>query len=335
MSRKLIEFDQEISIVSSATAVGKLESEGPLASYFDLVSSDGKFGMDTWEKAEAEMVRECTETALKKARFTSDMVDAVLGGDLTNQCAASTFGIKDKKIPAIGLYGACSTFALSIGMGAVMIESGKVDTALCTASSHFSTAERQYRFPLEYGCQRTPTAQTTVTGAGSVILGKNYKTNLKMKEFLPGIIRDLGITDANNMGAAMAPACADTLIRYFNETNRNPNDFDMILTGDLGLEGKRILRLLCEKQSLNLKDNYFDCGELIFDLNQQEVGCGGSGCGCSAAVFSAYVVSLMSQADQYDILLIGTGALLNANTVLQGESIPGVAHLIRIKKEKV
>lgn len=333
MSRQIIQFQKRIPIRSFGAVAGELESRGPMKKYFDLISADSKFGMDTWEKAEAEMVRCCVDVVLKKAKLDSKDIDLVLAGDLTNQCVSSTFGLKDKPIPYLGLYGACSTFALSLGMGALSAEAGLGETILCVASSHFCSAERQYRFPLEYGCQRTPTAQTTVTGAGCILLAETEEKVPCIKEFLPGIVRDYGITDAANMGAAMAPACADTLLRYFASSEKKPNDFSLILTGDLGEEGRRILLEICRKNGLELSENHEDCGRLIFDTDHQEVNCGGSGCGCSAAVFSSYIMEKFRLGELEDILLVGTGALLSANTVLQNETIPGIAHLVRITKE--
>lgn len=335
MARTILHFPKKISVIESAAVTGELEAKGPLGSYFDLTSPDSKFGMDTWEKAEAEMVRECSEAVLKKSNLKYDDIDFALGGDLTNQCAATTFGLKDKYIPHIGLYGACSTFALSLGMGAISLTAGLGDTALCLSSSHYCSAERQYRFPLEYGCQRTPTAQTTVTGAGGAILKADGKGEVVITEFFPGIVRDQGITDANNMGAAMAPACCDTLLRYFEESGLSPDDFDGIYTGDLGFEGHQLLVELCSNQGLKLGKNATDCGMLIYDAKDQKVSAGGSGCGCSASVFCGYLYRKMKEGLLSNILLIGTGALLNANTVLQKETIPGVAHLIRIQKEKI
>lgn len=333
MARKPIYFQKEIKIITSASAVGKMESEGPLKEYFDISSPDSKFGMETWEKAEAEMVRQCSETALKKGNLKYEDIDLTFSGDLTNQCAASAFGLKNKRIPHVGLYGACSTFALSIGMGGIAIESELAESVICEASSHFCSAERQYRFPLEYGCQRPPSAQNTVTGSGAVILGKDSESNIRLKEFLPGIIRDPGICDANNMGAAMAASCADTLLRYFDTTSNNPSQFDFILTGDLGFEGFEILQEICDKENLNTRKNGNDCGKMIYDTKLQKVNSGGSGCGCSAVVFCSFIMEKFRRNEISDILLIGTGALLNSTTVLQKESIPGVSHLIRITKE--
>lgn len=332
MARKPIIFQKKIKFCATAAAVGKMEGEGPLKEYFDLCSPDSKFGMETWEKAEAEMVRQCSETVLKKCSLEYEDIDLTFSGDLTNQCAASAFGLKSKRIPHIGLYGACSTFALSLGMGGLAIEAGLAERVLCEASSHFCSAERQYRFPLEYGCQRPPSAQNTVTGSGTVILEEGGDSNICLTEFFPGIIRDPGICDANNMGAAMAASCADTLIRYFDSSSNNVSQFDLILTGDLGFEGHNILQDICEKEGLNLFENSDDCGKLIYNVNQQDVNSGGSGCGCSAVVLCSYIMEKFRKDEISDILLIGTGALLNSTTVLQKESIPGVSHLVRITK---
>lgn len=334
MARSVITFQKPISFLSGAAVVGGLEGQGPLCSSFDLVCEDSKFGMDTWEKAESEMVRQASEVALKKGKISSNNLDLIFAGDLTNQCAASSFGLKEQNVPYIGLYGACSTFALSLGMGAVAIEAGLGERVMCAASSHFASAERQYRFPLEYGCQRTPTAQTTVTGCGCVILCDEPVNSVRITEFFPGIIEDFGIDDPANMGAAMAPACANTLLRYFSATGTVPEQFDMIITGDLGMEGQKILKELLYSHGIDIRKNSYDCGNMIFDFQKQSVHSGGSGCGCSAAVFSGTVLNQLQNGKLSDILLIGTGALLSAGTVLQNETIPGIAHLIRIQKEK-
>ncbi len=333
MSRHPIRFKTKPKIIACASAVGGLEAKGPLKPYFDLISDDSRFGMDTWEKAESEMLRSCTECGIKKANLGYDDIDLAFSGDLINQCTASTFGLMDKQIPHIGLYGACSTFVLGMSLAALSIESGLANTALAAACSHFCSAERQYRYPLEYGCQRTPTAQTTVTGAGCAILSRMGVNKIFVDEFLPGIIRDLGICDANNMGAAMAPACCDTLVRYFSSSGTSPSDFDLIATGDLGYEGHRIFSELCDNAGYDVSKNSIDCGMMIYDCDKQEVSAGGSGCGCSATVFSSIIFHRLQNATYRDVLLIGTGALLNPSTILQKESIPGIAHLVRIRRE--
>jgi len=242
--------------------------------------------------------------------------------------------MRDSNIPYVGLYGACSTFALGLGLAALAIESGNCCRALVISSSHYSSAERQYRFPLEYGCQRTPTAQTTVTGAGCVILDNCSRDLPYVNEFLPGKICDLGISDANNMGAAMAPAAADTVLHYFSETKKDPRDFDYILTGDLGFEGHRIFTELCLGKGLDLGQKCNDCGKMIYDPKKQDINSGGSGCGCSASVFTSIIMNRLYKKEIKDVLLIGTGALLNPSTVLQNETIPGIAHLVRVRSGK-
>ncbi len=331
---KKFELKSKPSIIGFGNCVGKLESDGPLKEYFDLTDEDSKFCMKTWEKAESEMIRRAVNVTFKKTGLTPEKIDLAFGGDLSNQCTATALGMRDSKIPYVGLYGACSTFALGIGLAALAIESGNFYRTLVISSSHYSSAERQYRFPLEYGCQRTPTAQTTVTGAGCVILEKNTEDLPYVSEFLAGKICDLGISDANNMGAAMAPAAADTVLRYFQATGEDPNRFDYILTGDLGFEGHRIFTEICLSEGLDLGKNNCDCGKMIYDPKYQDVNAGGSGCGCSASVFTSIVMNRFFKNEINDVLLIGTGALLNPSTVLQNETIPGIAHLIRIRSRK-
>lgn len=330
----MFELKSKPSIIGFGNCVGRLESDGPLKQYFDLSDVDSKFGMKTWEKAESEMVRRAVDVTFKKSGLTPEKIDMAFGGDLSNQCTATALGMRDSNIPYAGLYGACSTFALGIGLASTAIESGNYDRTLIISSSHYSSAERQYRFPLEYGCQRTPTAQTTVTGAGCIILGIGDEDLPYVAEFVPGKICDLGISDANNMGAAMAPAAANTVLRYFKETNEDPNRFDYILTGDLGFEGHRIFTELCAANGLFLGENCNDCGKMIYDPKSQGVNSGGSGCGCSASVFTSIVMNRFCNKEIKDVLFIGTGALLNPSTVLQNETIPGIAHLVRIRRNK-
>lgn len=330
---KIIHFKNKPSIISCGNCVGKLESDGPLKEYFDLTDPDSKFGMETWEKAESEMVRRAYEVALNKAKLRSEDISLVFGGDLSNQCTATALGMKSSGVAYAGLYGACSTFALGLGLSAMSVEGVSAERAAALASSHYSSAERQYRYPLEYGCQRTPTAQNTVTAAGCAVLSKQIKNEPIVSDFLPGIIYDAGITDVNNMGAAMAPAAADTVTRYFNEANCSPSDFDCILTGDLGIEGHSIFLELCRTKGLELSGVSNDCGKMIYDTERQTVNSGGSGCGCSAAVFTGPIYTKLKNKELRDVLLIGTGALLSPTTVLQNETIPGIAHLVRIRSE--
>lgn len=326
-----ITFSSRPAIVMGSAGGGGLEGQGPLVEYFDILSADSRFERDTWEKGEAEMISRTTTALLKKARLKETDIDLVFAGDLTNQCTASSFGLKDKQIPYAGLYGACSTFVLGLGLSALTVDAGKAEHVMVVASSHFCTAERQYRFPLEYGCQRTPTAQTTVTACGAVILGKHENQLPYISEFMPGVIRDLGITDTNDMGAAMAPAACDTLVRYFSSGAASPEKFDAVFTGDLGQAGSRILADLLQKNGLYIP-HLFDCGMTIYDLKKQNVHAGGSGAGCSASVFSGYILYQLNNDLMKNVLLVGTGALLSPTSAMQKESIPGVAHLVRIQK---
>lgn len=321
-------------VSSSASVVGAHESEGPLKDYFDMYDPDNKFGQDTWEKAESEMNKHALRIAMEKAGIKETDVDIMFGGDLLNQCCATTFGVKDSNIPFYGVYGACSTFTLGLSLSAMCIDAGYYKRSISTASSHFCSSERQFRTPVEYGGQRTPTSQWTVTGASCVILenGKEKKCGVYVNEVLAGRIADFGIDDVNNMGAAMAPAAADTIKRYFDESDMNPCDFDIIATGDLGYEGYNIVRDLLKKENITLGDNYTDCGLLIYNRERQDMHAGGSGCGCSGVVTSGYFMDLFKKEKIKDMLIISTGALLSSTSTMQGLTIPGVAHLVRLTK---
>ncbi len=329
---RLFSFDNCPSVVSCASVAGGTEQQGPLSSFFDITENDTKFGLDTWEKAESRMIELCISLSLKKAGLSAQEIDLAFAGDLMNQCTASNFAFRGRDLPFCGLYGACSTFAESLGLAALAVDSGKADRTLSLASSHFCTAERQYRYPLEYGNQRTPASQTTVTGAGCVILGRGGPDAVCISEFLPGRIVDLSAKDMNNMGAAMAPAALDTLLRYQKETCTDFSRFDGIFTGDLGAEGLKMLRILAEEKGLSLPSSLGDCGLLIYDRARQDVHAGGSGAGCSASVFCGYLYSKLQTGEWNDILLIGTGALMSPATALQKETIPAIAHLVRIRR---
>ncbi|MBQ9922866.1 MAG: stage V sporulation protein AD [Clostridia bacterium] len=320
-------------VLSTATVVGEHENEGPLKNYFDMYDPKNKFGQDTWEKAESEMNRHALRIALDKANIKESDIDIIFGGDLLNQCCGTTFGIKDSNIPFYGIYGACSTFTLGLSLSAMSINAGYYRRSASTASSHFCSSERQFRTPVEYGGQRAPTSQWTVTGASCVILDNNEKSSgVYVNEVLAGRIVDFGIDDVNNMGAAMAPAAADTIKRYFDETDMSPCDFDIIATGDLGYEGYNIVKDLLKKENIILGDNYTDCGLLIYNRERQDMHAGGSGCGCSGVVTSGYFMNLFESKKIKDMLIISTGALLSSTSTMQGLSIPGVAHLVRLTR---
>ncbi len=319
------------SIIAHASTVGNKEHHGPLGHLFDYHDREDTFGQKTWELAEGEMQRVALNLALKKGGLSHQDLDCLFAGDLINQCSSSSYGLVDFPTPFLGLYGACSTSAEGLIVATLYRNAVGGGTVAVVTSSHNCSAERQFRFPLEYGGQRPPTAQWTVTGAGAFILGEGEGAYIT--ELLPGISIDGGITDANNMGAAMAPAVINTLTRYFAESNMAPEDFDGIFTGDLGYEGHRIVTEKLREEGLDLTERLFDCGLLIYDREEQDVHAGGSGCGCSASVLSAYLLPKLESGEFHDILYLATGALMNPMAILQGQSIPGIAHLVRITKE--
>ncbi len=329
MQREIIKLKRPPAIISSYCVVGSKEKQGPLGVYFDEHSDDNKFGMKTWEQAEGEMQRRVFAGAMKKCGLKDADVDILFSGDLLNQCVGSNYGLIDFDIPYVGLYGACSTCAEGLALASLLYSGGTFNVCGTVTSSHFCASERQFRFPLEYGGQRTPTSQWTVTGSGGFILGNEGKT--RITEVLLGKSVDMGISDINNMGAAMAPSCYDTLLRYFKLSSHSPDDFDLILTGDLGYEGSEILKDLLLKDGIDIRKNHNDCGLLIFDRGIQDVHAGGSGCGCSASVLAGYILKLLNAQKLKNILFIGTGALMSPMTLFQGLSIPGISHLIRIE----
>ncbi len=327
---RTIGFEEMPSIIGYASVAGKKESEGPLGSGFDKLIFDSYDGFDTYEQAESQFQTEAVSLALEKSGVSAQDVDYIFAGDLLNQCVGSSFGLKSFNIPYLGQYGACSTMAQGLIMAAVFVEGGAANTAMCVTSSHFCSAERQYRFPLEYGGVRTPTAQWTVTGAGSCIL-KNDKKGPCVARATVGRIVDLGVKDANNMGAAMAPAAAQTIKDYFTDTNTSPKDYDLILTGDLGEVGSASLYDLLLMENIDIRNNHNDCGLMIFDRKKQDVHAGGSGCGCAGSVFCSKILNSINDGRLKNILFMATGALMSPTTSGQGSSIPSIAHLVNIK----
>ena len=329
IGKQTIKFDNPPTITQTASIVGPKETDGPLAKYFDQCLEDEFWGENSWEKAESKIIKETANTLIAKSGIPSEKIDYCFAGDLLNQCISSSFGLRDLNIPFFGIFGACSTFVEGMSLSAILAEAG-MENVMCAASSHFCSAEKQFRFPLELGNQRTPTSQWTVTGAGAALISKNgsgpYITHIT-----PGKIVDMGIKDANNMGAAMAPAACDTLITHLKDTERKPSYYDAIITGDLGHVGKSILIDLAGSKGYNIKSNYNDCGVLIFDQQKQDTHAGGSGCGCCGSVFSGYFFKQLQDKKLKRILLIATGALTNSTSSQQGESIPGIAHAISIE----
>lgn len=324
-----IQLSNRPMILSYAAVVGKKEGEGPLGNVFDRVFEDTTLNEKTWEKAESDMQKEAVTCALNKAALSPSQVQHIFAGDLLNQCTASTYGLRELNIPLYGQFGACSTMAQTLSMAAIFVDSGAADICCAVTSSHFCTAERQFRFPLEYGGQRPPTAQWTATAAGAAVVGMGG-SGVRIAEVLGGRQVDLGVTDANNMGAAMAPAAADTLYRFFEDTHTSPSDYDLILTGDLAAVGSEMLHKLLEKKGYHLGDKHDDCGLMIYDRQKQDVHAGGSGCGCSAAVLCSDILQRMTAKKLHDIVFVGTGALMSPTTSQQGESIPGIAHLVHL-----
>ena len=323
--RRSIVFPQLPAILAYASVAGKKEAQGPLRTSFDLTSDDTSFGQKTWEKAETQMQKQALRIALNKAKLEESALDAAFLGDLLNQCIGSTFSLRNSEVPAFGLYGACSTMAESLLLAGMAVSGGFCRRALAMTSSHFASSERQYRFPLGYGGQRTPTAQWTVTGAGAVILGVEGAGPF-LRNATIGTIVDAGIKDANNMGAAMAPAAFETLRAHFDDLHRAPEDYDLIVTGDLGKLGSELVRELFSREGVRLKERYQDCGVLIFDTEKQDVHCGGSGCG--------YLLNKLRSGEIKNLLFCGTGALLSPLSTQQGESIPAVCHAVAISTER-
>lgn len=320
-------FCSSPSVLGYAAVVGKKEGEGPLSAYFDKVYEDTAMGEASWEKAESKLQENAFNTALSKAGIKPEAIDVMFAGDLLNQCIGSAYAARKQELPFLGLYGACSTMAESTLIASAFADNGLADYAAAITSSHFCSAERQFRYPLEYGGVRPPTAQWTVTGSGALIIGKSSKPPY-IKGACVGVIQDLDVTDINNMGAAMAPAAAYTIKKYLSETSTSPSDYSAIFTGDLGYVGSELLNSLLLREDIDLKTVHRDCGCLIFDREAQDVHAGGSGCGCSASVLCSYILKHVESGKMQDVLFIATGALMSPTSNQQGESIPGIAHLI-------
>lgn len=322
-----VAFRNPPSVIGYASVVGKKEGEGPLAETFDYINTDTTFGEKTWEKSETRMQKDALTIAANKAMLQISAIQYIFSGDLINQCICSSFALREFGLPFLGLFGACSTMAEGLGLAAMMIDGGFASISSALTSSHFCTAERQFRTPLEYGSQRTPTSQWTVTGSGCVLLGEAgpgpYVTH-----FTVGKIVDLGIKDINNMGAAMAPAAHDTLTAFFRDTNTCPADYDLIVTGDLGKLGHEIVTDLLKKDDITFDGNFNDCGLMIYDTEKQDVHAGGSGCGCSAVTLCGKILREMQAGILRKVVFAATGALLSPVSSQQGESIPGICHAV-------
>ncbi|MBQ7415466.1 MAG: stage V sporulation protein AD [Oscillospiraceae bacterium] len=316
-------------ITAWASVAGKKEGEGPLGKTFDVVCQDSYFGQKTWEQGEKRLQQLALETLVKKAGLKETQLDLVYSGDLLNQCIGSSFSLRNTGIPHLGLYGACSTMAESLLLAAMTVGGGYGDRVVAMTSSHFASSERQYRFPLGYGGQRTPTAQWTVTGSGAALVCAEGKGPV-IESCTVGTVQDLGIMDANNMGAAMAPAAFNTIRAHFRDLGSAPEDYDLIVTGDLGQMGKEMLLELARLEGLSLGGRLTDCGTLVFDNTVQDVHAGGSGCGCSAITLCGDLLNKLESGKLKRILFCGTGALLSPTSTQQGLPIPGVCHAVSI-----
>lgn len=329
LGKSTVVFKHKPKIDSYFSMVGKKEGDGPFRKYFDCILNDDRCGKKSYELAERAILERTIFGAIKKGDINLDDIDFIVGGDLLNQIISSSFSARHFEKPFIGLYGACSTMAESLAIGAMLIDGGYAKKAVCATVSHFSTAERQYRTPLELGNQRPPVSQWTVTGSGCTILGNSGKNYISMATF--GKVTDYGVTDANNMGAAMAPAASETLAEHFLDTKRSPEYYDLIVTGDLGKLGSEILRDLMEHRGFKLGTNYSDCGQMIFARNQGTFQ-GGSGAGCSASILNSYILKQMDAGVFKRVLFVATGALLSTTSTQQGETIPCIAHAIVLER---
>lgn len=325
-----VKFENPPKIIATYSIVGPKEGKGPLCQHFDKVLDDDTLGKESYEKAESQMMFTAISEALIKANLKESDIDYLFSGDLLNQIISSSFAAREFSIPFFGLYGACSTMSESLSLASIIMDGGFANHVVAATSSHFSSAERQFRFPLDYGSQRPQTAQWTVTGSGAVVLG--YEGNYPEVTYVTtGKVKDFGQKDANNMGAAMAPAAVDTIVNHFKDTGRNPSDYDVIATGDLGVIGRELADKLIQEFGYDIRKQHIDCGEIIFDNEKQKTEAGGSGCGCSAVVFSGYLYKKLLKKEIKKVLLVSTGALMSTTSSLQGESIPGIAHAVAIE----
>lgn len=331
MRNHTIYFDG-VGLADTTTIAGPKEGEGPLAKYFHHILEDDLLGQKSYEKAETKIHIAAIRNMLNKSGMTAADIDCIFAGDLLDEMIVSSFALREFSIPFIGLYNACASFAEALIVGSSMISGGLMKRVICSTSSHFSTAERQYRFPLELGSQRTPLAQWTVTGAGCTMLEKFDKHKIKITCATLGKVVDYGVKDANDMGAAMLPAAMDTIKTHFRDTKRQPSYYDMIATGDLGDAGGRLLRKMIKEEGLNIDEQHQDCGGLIFNREAQDVGQGGSGTACSNIVFNSYIYQNMLDNRIKRLLLVPTGALVSKTASLQGETMPGIAHAICIER---
>ena len=330
LGKQSVKFSSPVYLVNSASVVGKKEGEGPLGELFDVVIKDDKDGFATWEEAESALQRDAVTTLLQKSGVRTENIRYVFAGDLLGQSIASTFGLMSFELPYVGLYGACSTCGLSLSLGSMAVAGGFAENVICVTSSHFASAEKEFRFPLSYGNQRPLSATWTVTGSGAFLLSSKEETGVRavIAGITTGKIIDYGVKDSMNMGACMAPAAAEIIMQHMKDFNAKPEDYDAIITGDLGIVGKEILIDLLLQKGINIEKQHMDCGIEIYDGDTQDTHSGGSGCGCSAVVLSAYVLKMIEERTWKKVLFIPTGALLSKTSFNEGQSVPGVAHAV-------
>lgn len=333
IGRQSIAFEKPVYIMSAACIVGPKEGEGPLKDTFDVIVEDATFGKDSWEEGESQLMKETSLLALRKAKIRTEDVRYLFAGDLLGQLIATTFGLMDLNIPLFGLYGACSTIGEALSLGAMTIHAGYADTVLSIASSHFGGAEKQFRFPLEYANQRPMSSTWTVTGSGAFVLSKEYGDTM-ITGITTGKVVDYGVKDSLNMGACMAPAAADVIYQNLKDFKREPEDYDRIVTGDLGKVGKEILCKLLKDQGYDISKVHMDCGMEIYDDPEQDTHAGGSGCGCSAVTLAGKLLNEMRQGKLNRILFVPTGALLSTVSYNEGQTVPGIAHAVVIEKRQ-
>lgn len=325
-------FSNPPSVITSAAVGGKMEHEGPMGEYFDKINDDPYFSLDTFEQGESQLQKQAVRLALEKVSLSPDDIDILVGGDLLNQCVGTTYGVRDYGMPFLGIYSACSTMSEGLLLASLLVEGGYVRRAMAVTSSHFCTAERQYRLPLNYGGQRPPSAQWTATAGGALAVASEGEAPY-VRGFTIGRIVDMGVTDANNMGAAMAPAAYSTIKEFFDDTQMKIDDLDFIVTGDLGKVGSRLLCELAEKDGMDIRDKHKDCGTMIYDYNSQDVHAGGSGCGCCASMLCGYFIPELKAGRIKNILFSATGALMSPTVNQQGETIPSISHLVWLSSE--
>jgi len=330
LGKQSVRFDKPVYCVESACVVGKKEGEGPLSDLFDVILEDDMNGCNSWEEAESTLQRDAVSILLQKAEVRSENIRYLFGGDLLGQSIASTFGLLSFEIPYVGLYGACSTSGLSISMGSMAVAGGFAENVICVTSSHFASAEKEFRFPLSYGNQRPLSATWTVTGSGAFLLSSRNTNGARamITGITTGKIVDFGVKDSMNMGACMAPAAADTIIQHMKDFHAKPEDYDKIITGDLGEVGKTVLIDLLLQKDIDISGQHIDCGITIFDDATQDTHSGGSGCGCAAAVLSALILRQLDRGVWKKVLFVPTGALLSKTSFNEGKSVPGIAHAV-------